>query len=46
MSKATDHRLENLRRFLVGLADLFELLAKRLRKFARHLNTSKRTQEG
>ena len=46
MSKATDHRLECIRRFLLGLADLFELVIPKLREFARHLNTSKRTQEG
>ena len=45
MSKAANHRLESLRRFLLGLADLFELLAKTLREFARHLHTPQTQSE-
>jgi hypothetical protein len=46
MSKATDHRVESLRRFLLGLADLFELLVPTFREFARHLHTPKRNRKG
>jgi hypothetical protein len=41
MSKAAD-RIEVIRHFLLGIADLFELLAPRLREFARDLTAVNR----
>jgi len=47
MSKATQDSLERIRRFLLGLADLFELLVAKLREFARELGDAiKRPKNG
>jgi hypothetical protein len=45
MSRPTNDQLESIRRFLLGLADLFELLVPKLREFARKLATPRRKQK-
>jgi len=47
MNKASQDPLERVRRFLLGIADLFELLAPKLREFARELGDAiKRPKKG
>jgi hypothetical protein len=46
MNEPTQDRIERVRRFLLGIADLLELWAPKLREFAQDLaaSTTKRTK--